>query len=113
GYRRASNIVTIEERRDGYCYEGDVNPVLLQQPEERALADRLTEVGERVGTFLTREEFETAMSELARLRSPVDEFFEKVTVNIGEPTLRETRLRLLSTIRATMNQVADFSQIEG
>ena len=50
---------------------------------------------------------------MARLRRPVDEFFDKVTVNADEPALRENRLRLLARIRATMNQVADFSQIEG
>jgi glycyl-tRNA synthetase beta chain len=53
------------------------------------------------------------MQSLARLRRPVDEFFEKVTVNDPDPALRENRLRLLSRIRAVMNQVADFSQIEG
>jgi glycyl-tRNA synthetase beta chain len=53
------------------------------------------------------------MAELARLRRPVDDFFDKVTVNCDKPALRENRLRLLSGIRATMNQVADFSQIEG
>jgi glycyl-tRNA synthetase beta chain len=53
------------------------------------------------------------MSELARLRRPVDDFFDKVTVNCDEPALRENRLRLLSRIRATLNRVADFSQIEG
>ena len=61
----------------------------------------------------TREEFEAAMTELARLRRPVDDFFDKVTVNCDEPALRENRLRLLSRIRETLNQVADFSQIEG
>jgi glycyl-tRNA synthetase beta chain len=53
------------------------------------------------------------MTELAGLRRPVDDFFDKVTVNCEEPALRENRLRLLSAIRATMNRVADFSQIEG
>jgi glycyl-tRNA synthetase beta chain len=50
---------------------------------------------------------------LARLRQPVDAFFDKVTVNTDEPELRENRLRLLARIRDTMNRVADFSQIEG
>jgi glycyl-tRNA synthetase beta chain len=112
-YRRASNIVTIEERKDSHRYNGGVDPALLRQPEERILMDRLTEIGERAGTFLEREEFETAMLELARLRHSVDDFFDKVTVNCDEPALRENRLRLLSRIRATLNQVADFSQIEG
>ena len=53
------------------------------------------------------------MTALAELRGPVDEFFDKVTVNVDEPELRANRLRLLSRIRAVMNQVADFSQIEG
>jgi glycyl-tRNA synthetase beta chain len=112
-FRRASNIVAIEERRDERSYDGNVNPTLLRQPQERVLAERLTEVDERAGTFLRREQFETAMSELARLRRPVDDFFDKVTVNCDEPALRENRLRLLSRIRATLNRIADFSQIEG
>jgi glycyl-tRNA synthetase beta chain len=112
-YRRASNIVTIEEREDNRPYDGDVDPALLRQPEERTLVELLTGVGERAGTFLEREQFETAMSELARLRRSVDDFFDKVTVNCDDPALRENRLRLLSQIRATLNRVADFSQIEG
>jgi glycyl-tRNA synthetase beta chain len=112
-YRRASNIVAIEERKDGRKYADPVDPTLLDQPEERALADYLAEVASRAGTLLLREEFEKMMAELARLRRPVDDFFDKVTVNCDKPALRENRLRLLSGIRATMNQVADFSQIEG
>jgi glycyl-tRNA synthetase beta chain len=112
-FRRASNIVAIEERRDDRRYDGEIDLMLLRQFEERVLAERLAEVGEAAGTFLQREQFETAMSELARLRRPVDDFFDKVTVNCDNPGLRENRLRLLSRIRATLNQVADFSQIEG
>jgi glycyl-tRNA synthetase beta chain len=63
--------------------------------------------------LLNGEDFEGAMAVLATLRRPVDEFFDKVTVNDPDPALRENRLRLLSRIRAVMNQVADFSQIEG
>jgi glycyl-tRNA synthetase beta chain len=112
-YLRASNIVAIEERKDGHKYVGEVDPALLQQPEERALADHLAEIGRRVGTLLSSEEFEKAMTQLARLRRPIDDFFDKVTVNCEEQALRENRLRLLSGIRETMNRVADFSQIEG
>jgi glycyl-tRNA synthetase beta chain len=112
-YRRASNIVAIEERRDSRKYDGDADAALLRQDEERALFVRLAEVGDRARTFLEREEFEKAMSELARLRRPVDDFFDKVTVNTEDAALRENRLRLLSRIRAILNRVADFSQIEG
>jgi glycyl-tRNA synthetase beta chain len=112
-FRRASNIVGIEGRRDDSRYDGDIDPMLLRQSEERVLAEGLAEVGAAAGTSLQREQFEAAMSELARLRRPIDDFFDKVTVNCDDAALRENRLRLLSRIRDTMNQVADFSQIEG
>jgi glycyl-tRNA synthetase beta chain len=112
-YRRAANIVTIEEKRDGARYGGPFDPQALAAPEEKMLAKSLGEVRDRVEPLLRDERFEKVMTELARLRQPVDEFFDKVTVNSKEPKLRENRLRLLSVIRATMNRVADFSQIEG
>jgi glycyl-tRNA synthetase beta chain len=112
-YRRASNIVEIEERRDGRRYDGEVVISRLKQTEEHTLAERLSLLAERVGTELPQEYFESAMIALSTLRRPVDEFFDKVTVNVDDKALRENRLRLLSRIRAVMNQVADFSQIEG
>ena len=112
-YRRASNIVALEEKRDGRSYEGAVDPGLLAQREEEALYRSLGAVSQRAEGWIAKEDFRRAMSELATLRQPVDEFFERVTVNADELRLRENRLRLLARIRATMNQVADFSQIEG
>jgi glycyl-tRNA synthetase beta chain len=112
-YRRASNIVTIEERRDDRHYAQDVDRKLLQQPEEHALAAEISLTRGGVEKALVAEEFQAAMRHLATMRRAVDEFFAKVTVNTEEPKLRENRLRLLSAIRATMNRVADFSQIEG
>jgi glycyl-tRNA synthetase beta chain len=115
-YRRASNIVAIEERQDQRKYDGEVNEVLIRQRgqrEEQTLLADLNLVRRSVDRSLANEEFEAAMGHLATLRRPVDEFFEKVTVNADDPALRENRLRLLSRIRAVMSQVADFSQIEG
>jgi glycyl-tRNA synthetase beta chain len=113
-YRRASNIVRIEEKKDGQSYgEALPDPDLLQMPEERAVAERLAEVGRSSDAALQKEEFSEAMQELARLRRPVDEFFSAVTVNCDDARLRANRLRLLAHIRATLKRVADFSQIEG
>ncbi len=112
-YRRAANIVAIEERRDLQPYDEYPDPDLFQRPEEKALDGALGRIGGLAGDLLNHENFAAAMSELARLRQPVDEFFDKVTVNVDEKNLRENRLRLLSRIRVTLNQVADFSRIEG
>jgi len=111
-YRRASNIVAIEEKKGGWV-PGEVDMALLRQPEERLLAERLGATGAAAAQAVAAERFAEAMAVLALLRGPVDEFFDKVTVNADDARLRENRLRLLSQIRAVMNQVADFSQIEG
>ena len=50
---------------------------------------------------------------LAGLRAPLDTFFEHVTVNAEDPALRLNRLRLLGSLRGSMNRVADFSVLEG
>ncbi|HEV2334930.1 MAG TPA: glycine--tRNA ligase subunit beta [Stellaceae bacterium] len=112
-YRRAANIVAIEERRDGRSYDDRDDANLLRQQEEKTLSAALGEIGGNAGKFVIREKFADAMAALALLRQPVDAFFDAVTVNTDDPALRENRLRLLSRIRAVMNQVADFSQIEG
>jgi glycyl-tRNA synthetase beta chain len=112
-YRRAANIVAIEERRDGRSYNEPVDPTILRLPEEEALYQRLNGLNVTLDTFLRGEDFDRVMIRLATLRGSVDEFFDKVTVNVDDKVLRENRLRLLSRIRAVMNQVADFSQIEG
>jgi glycyl-tRNA synthetase beta chain len=112
-YRRAANIVRIEEKQDGRTYDGPARREALEMPEEKALAERLEAATAKAEAALKREAFDEAMTALAGLRAPVDEFFERVTVNTDKPELRENRLRLLSEIRAALNRVADFSQIEG
>jgi glycyl-tRNA synthetase beta chain len=112
-YRRAFRIVQIEEKKDAREYRGAPDPAGLDAPEEIALAGRLAEVGGACGPLLAAEDYRGTMAVLAGLRGPVDAFFERVTVNAEDKALRENRLRLLSRIWMTLNQVADFSRIEG
>jgi glycyl-tRNA synthetase beta chain len=111
-HRRASNIVRIEEKRDGRTYAGTPDGDRLQQHEEQTLFRRLTSVGDEIEGALGREAFTEAMAALAKLRRPVDAFFDRVTVNTEEPQLRENRLRLLARIRSALGTIADFSLIE-
>ncbi len=110
-YRRAANILRIETRKDG---PHDIAPdaTLWREPAEIDL-DQALEATSVVSDLLKREDFAGAMAELARLRAPLDGFFDKVTVNAPEPELRRNRLRLLHRVQATMDRVADFSRLEG
>ncbi|MGO8867290.1 MAG: glycine--tRNA ligase subunit beta [Alphaproteobacteria bacterium] len=112
-YKRASNIVRIEEKKDRVSYDGGVDTALLRAGEERALLEGLASANNAIQTSIGREDFAGAMAALARLRPPVDAFFDKVTVNCDDSTLRANRLKLLARIRTALGGVADFSKIEG
>jgi glycyl-tRNA synthetase beta chain len=113
GVKRASNILRIEEKKDGTTYHGRPDSHLYLQPEERALAAAIHAVKEAAAKAVAQEDYEGAMAAIAKLRSDVDAFFEKVTVNVEMADRRENRLKLLNEIREATRAVADFSKIEG
>jgi glycyl-tRNA synthetase beta chain len=116
GYRRAANILRIEEKKDGRSYAEPVDLHLLKEaglPEEKVLAEVLQAAAAHARAHVAKEDFEGAMGELARLRPAVDAFFDKVTVNADDPALRANRLRLLAGLREATRAVADFSRIGG
>ena len=112
-YKRAANILRIEEKKDGASHDGTPDPEAFTLAEERKLFEYLAEASELIRAEVERERFVEAMGVMARLRGPVDAFFDKVTVNDPDPALRRNRLLLLSRLRATLHLVADFSKIEG
>ena len=111
-YKRAANILRIEEKRDGHAYDTGYEHHLLKAHEEQALAAALEEAAARIDLDLSAEDFERAMDAMATLRAPVDAFFDKVIVNDPDKGTRTNRLKLLARLRATMDAVADFSKIE-
>jgi glycyl-tRNA synthetase beta chain len=113
GTKRASNILSIEEKKDKRTFEGAPDTKLYKVNEEKALAKAIDQVKSEAGSAVAQEHFATAMSAMAKLRPAVDAFFDKVKVNDDEPAVRENRLRLLNEIRAATRAVADFSKIEG
>jgi glycyl-tRNA synthetase beta chain len=113
GYKRATNIIRIEEKKDSREYTGAPDPKLYQLPEEKALAHAIDAAKVEASGAVEKEDFEAAMRAMASLRPHVDAFFDKVTVNVDDKALRENRLKLLNEIRAATRAVADFSKIEG
>ncbi|GAA0264081.1 Glycine--tRNA ligase beta subunit [Methylorubrum aminovorans] len=115
GYKRAANILRIEEKKDGQAYDAAPDAALAAsgQPEEQALAEALAAARQEASAAIAAEDFSGAMRALSHLRAPVDAFFETVTVNADDPALRRNRLLLLNALRAATREVADFSRIEG
>ena len=109
GYKRAVNILKIEEKKDGTTFDGVPDRGTL--PQEQALFDAIAKASKEAETAVKAEDFAAAMGALAQLRAPVDAFFEHVKVN--EEGFRENRLKMLAQIRAALHTVADFSKVEG
>jgi glycyl-tRNA synthetase beta chain len=114
GTKRAGNILRIEEKKDGAgAYAGGADASLLLEPEEKALHAVLQDASKTSASAVAAEDFAGAMTALARLRQPVDAFFDKILVNAENAELRLNRLKLLEEIRTATRSVADFSRIEG
>ena len=117
GYKRATSIIRIEEKRDARQYVGRPDPSRYRQDEEWALSRAIDTAKAEANDAVAREDFEAAMRAMARLRPHVDAFFDKVTVNVADgpdkQQLRENRLKLLNEIREATRAVADFARIEG
>jgi len=113
GYKRATNIIRIEEKKDNREYTGAPDPKRYQLPEEKALAAAIDAAKGEATRAVAKEDFAAAMHAMAKLRPFVDAFFDKVTVNVDDKALRENRLKLLNEIRDATGAVADFSNIGG
>jgi len=113
GFKRAANIIRIEERKDKREYTGAPETKFYVQDEERALARAIELAKADAAKAVADEDFAAAMTAMAKLRPFVDAFFDKVTVNVDDKGLRENRLKLLNEIRQATRAVADFSKIEG
>ncbi|WP_395542760.1 glycine--tRNA ligase subunit beta [Neotabrizicola sp. sgz301269] len=113
GFKRANNILTAEEKKDGVEYSFGADPKFAEGPEEAALFAALDLAEAKIAPAMASEDFPAAMAAMAALRGPVDAFFTAVQVNSDNAVVRRNRLNLLHRIRAICGGVADLSRIEG
>ena len=112
GFKRANNILTKEEEKDGVAYEFGADPKFAEAAEETALFNALEAAKPKLEAANAAEDYAAGMETLATLRAPIDAFFEAVQVNTDNAVVRRNRLNLLSTIRSTVLKVADLTRIE-
>jgi len=113
GFKRVNNIITKAEKDDGVVYELDPDSKFFESIEEKNLLLRLSEADISINTYLKKHNFTGAMSALAQLRAPIDEFLEKVQVNSDNQIVRRNRLCLLTRVKTICYKVADLSLLEG
>lgn len=88
-----------------------VKEKLLTDPAELALWEALRSAREVVAPLLDSRAYTAALTELAKLREPVDAFFDNVMVMVDDKAARNNRLALLGELRALFLDVADISRL--
>ncbi len=106
--KRVSNILAKSDEP----LNDAVRASVLKEAEEIRLATNLVVLRDKLEPFFAEGRYQEALEELANLREPVDEFFDKVMVNAEDKELRINRLTLLSKLRELFLQVADISLLQ-
>lgn len=113
GFKRANNILTQAEAKDGVEYSFGADVKFAEVEAERALFAALDAAEAALAPAMQAEDFATAMAEMAKLRAPIDAFFTAVQINAENPIVRRNRLNLLSRIRQICQSVADLTKLDG
>ncbi|ETD81761.1 glycine--tRNA ligase subunit beta [Rhodobacter capsulatus] len=113
GFKRANNILTQAEAKDGVEYSFGADVKFAEGEAERALFAALDAAEAALAPAMQSEDFATAMAEMAKLRAPIDAFFTAVQINAENPIVRRNRLNLLSRIRQICQSVADLTKLDG
>jgi glycyl-tRNA synthetase beta chain len=113
GFKRANNILSQAEDKDGVEYSFGAEVKFADADEEKALFKALDAADAKIAPAMAAEDFGAAMSAMADLRAPIDAFFNTVQINADSAVLRRNRLNLLHRIRTICLSVADLRKLEG
>ena len=113
GFKRANNILSQAEAKDGVEYSFGADPKFAETDAERGLFNALDVAEQSIGPAMKSEDFAAAMGAMAQLRAPIDAFFNAVQINAENEILRRNRLNLLHRIRAICSGVADLTKVDG
>ena len=113
GFKRANNILTQAEQKDGVEYSFGADIKFAEEEVERQLFAALETTTPKIQAALQAQDFAAAMADMAMLRAPIDAFFDGVQVNSDNAIVRRNRLNMLHSIRDLVGQVADLNRIEG
>jgi glycyl-tRNA synthetase beta chain len=105
--KRVGNIL----KKADVAVPATVDPALLTEAAEGALASALAQVAPVADASFERGDYTASLQSLAALKAPVDAFFDAVMVNAEDPALRQNRLALLASLHRAMNRVADLSRL--
>jgi glycyl-tRNA synthetase beta chain len=109
-FKRMKNILA-QAKEKGFAPGSSVDAALLTEPTEKALAERSSELAEKVKGLRAEKSYTAALEQIATLRPQVDAFFDAVMVMAPDAEVRANRLALLEKVLGDFSGIADFSEI--
>ena len=110
-YKRAINILNSEEKKNSIIFSKKPLSKLFEEKEEEILFKKITEVEKKVKRSLEKDDFYSALLSLSTFDNEIENFFEKVTINVDNQDVKFNRLNLCNKVRQNMHLVAYFSYI--
>ena len=89
------------------------NESLMSDQQEITLAQTFVKVKETIKPLLANKDYQAALTALAQLKQPIDDFFDNVMVMAEDEQVKINRLTLLNEIRASFLAIADISLLQG
>lgn len=105
--KRIANLLKQAGPQDSDAIKSD----LLADPAEKALFEAVRDIAEKLDAVLEHKDYTQALKELARLKAPVDHFFDEVMVMVDDASMRSNRLALLGSLRSQFLRVADVARL--
>ncbi len=109
-FKRMKNILR-QSRETGKAIAPELDVSALADETERSLASEIPVVAGKVRALREQKDYAGALTEISRLRKPVDTFFDKVMVMVDDESVRANRLALLRDLLNEFSTIADFSEI--
>jgi glycyl-tRNA synthetase beta chain len=108
-FKRIKNI--IKQAREKQLKILEAGPLFHVTAVESEISDQMQPIGNEYLERCGRKDYAGALKELARLRAPVDLYFDKVLVMVDDPEIRANRLGVLNYLLVTFNKIADLSEL--
>jgi len=110
-YKRAANILKMEEKKDGVNYKTNFSNNLLQNQIEVNLSETLEEVEDRIKPLIKEGNFDSCLLALTKLTQKINNFYDNTQINTDDRKIRENRLKLTAAIVEIFEKIARFDLI--
>lgn len=107
------DLATAFARANNLCdskFGTEYNTSILLDVENK-LTESLANAKDKIAGHLSKKSYDGAIDELAKLREPIDKFFDQVMIMDKDEKLKENRLKILNSFVEVFSDIADFSKM--